>query len=355
MIANARRAAERDEAWQRPADPSRSSLGNETLTRVYVWDGVVRLTHWLVALAILVLAVSGYYIGNPPIIDSGVYEPAPVMTVAKTIHSLAGLVFTISVLSRVLWGFVGTPPARWPSFLPFNRTRSREATQTLKFYLLLRRSFPPVLGHNPLAGATYFALYILFMVMVTTGLGLYGASTHISSPLYRFEWLSSLYGGLQSTRWIHHVGMWLVLGFFVHHLYSAVLAASVEKNGILESIFTGYKWVPTGHLSRRTSARARADNAWATVAYAGDEQMATISDISAQGARLAFLKPRIDPTLVPSVQVCLSVGVLGCRFQCRALVVWCRYSEPSEIGVQFVDVDPKIQSRLNCLVQQHVG
>jgi hypothetical protein len=28
-----------------------------------------------------------------------------------------------------------------------------------------------------------------------------------------------------------------------HHLYSALLASVIEKNGILESIFTGFKWV----------------------------------------------------------------------------------------------------------------
>ena len=33
------------------------------------------------------------------------------------------------------------------------------------------------------------------------------------------------------ARWIHHVVMWLLLGFTVHHVYSAVLVAIIEKNG----------------------------------------------------------------------------------------------------------------------------
>ena len=59
-----------------------------------------------------------------------------------------------------------------------------------------------------------------------------------------------MWSGLQQARWVHHVGMWLLLGFFVHHLYSAVLASVVEKNGILESIFTGYKWVRREQVER---------------------------------------------------------------------------------------------------------
>ena len=38
--------------------------------------------------------------------------------------------------------------------------------------------------------------------------------------------------------------MWLLLGFAVHHVYSAVLMATVEKNGTMDSIFSGYKLVP---------------------------------------------------------------------------------------------------------------
>jgi Ni,Fe-hydrogenase I cytochrome b subunit len=33
------------------------------LERVYVWDLVVRLSHWIIMLALLLLAVTGIYIG----------------------------------------------------------------------------------------------------------------------------------------------------------------------------------------------------------------------------------------------------------------------------------------------------
>jgi Ni,Fe-hydrogenase I cytochrome b subunit len=34
-----------------------------------------------------------------------------------------------------------------------------------------------------------------------------------------------------------------LIGFAVHHIYSAVLVSLVEKNGEIDSIVSGYKWV----------------------------------------------------------------------------------------------------------------
>jgi Ni/Fe-hydrogenase 1 B-type cytochrome subunit len=36
--------------------------------------------------------------------------------------------------------------------------------------------------------------------------------------------------------------------FVIHHVYSAVLVSWEERNGLIESIFTGYKFVPEAEL-----------------------------------------------------------------------------------------------------------
>ena len=38
--------------------------------------------------------------------------------------------------------------------------------------------------------------------------------------------------------------MWLLLGFVVHHVYSAMLMSQVERTATMESIFSGYKFMP---------------------------------------------------------------------------------------------------------------
>jgi Ni/Fe-hydrogenase 1 B-type cytochrome subunit len=37
--------------------------------------------------------------------------------------------------------------------------------------------------------------------------------------------------------------MWAILGFVIHHVYSALLVDHVERNGLMSSIFTGFKFV----------------------------------------------------------------------------------------------------------------
>jgi hypothetical protein len=38
------------------------------------------------------------------------------------------------------------------------------------------------------------------------------------------------------------------IAFTIHHVYSAVLVSAEERNGLIESIFTGYKFVPAWDL-----------------------------------------------------------------------------------------------------------
>ena len=70
----------------------------------------------------------------------------------------------------------------------------------------------------------------------------------MESPLRWFGEWAWLFGGFQIVRWIHHAVMWLLLGFAVHHVYSSVLMSSVEANATVESIFSGYKFVPREDL-----------------------------------------------------------------------------------------------------------
>jgi Ni/Fe-hydrogenase 1 B-type cytochrome subunit len=211
------------------------------MTRVYVWDKVVRSCHWLIMISIIVLAITGIYIGDPFISAPGEAGEHFVMGWMRALHFYFAIVFTLAVLARLVWMAIGPDVARWPSFLPVTRERWAGMRDTFLFYILLKRKFPPMLGHNPLAGLTYYVVFLLLLLMILTGLAQY-AMIEVDSIFRVFKVLLPLFGGAQTARWIHHVVMWLLIGFAVHHVYSAVMAAHIERNGILESIFTGYKW-----------------------------------------------------------------------------------------------------------------
>ncbi len=204
--------------------------------RVYVWEVPVRLTHWVNVLAILVLAATGFYVGNPVLGGS-----VSLMAWVRGVHRITAYVFIASIALRTYWAFAGNQWASWRSLVPFlGRLSRRGLERTFAYYVFLRRRPPFDLGHNPLAGATYSFVVLLMFVEVLTGFAL--------QSLGGGGWRKALFGWVfsvmsaQAVRLTHHMIMWLLLGFAVHHVYSAVLMDAEERTGILTSIFTGYKF-----------------------------------------------------------------------------------------------------------------
>lgn len=220
----------------------------DEIVGVYVWQIPVRVSHWLIAISILVLSATGLYMGRPFMSVPGPAGQSFVMGWMKVIHGYVSYVFMAALLMRFIWMFTGNHYAHWDKFIPVQRVRQRGLWPVTSFYLFLRDRPPAYVGHNPVAAGAYTLVYGLCLVMVLTGLIMRGASTETSIIALFGSW-APLFGGLQMTRWIHHIVMWLLLGFTVHHVYSAVLVAIVEKNGTLDSIVSGYKWVPRRDLA----------------------------------------------------------------------------------------------------------
>jgi len=236
----------------------RAATEHGEFDRFYVWQWPVRLFHWLIVGSILVLAVTGIYVGNPFISVEGQATRHFVMGTMKSIHFIAAMVFLVSVFGRILWMFGGNPYSHWHQFLPLTAKRLRGAWNTLAFYLFLKKESPAYVGHNPLAGLVYALVYALCLVMIATGLAMASAGAHVDSMLASLQFLIPLCGGLQMARFIHHVSMWLILGFAAHHVWSAFLIGNVERSSLIDSIFSGYK-VLAPEIARRAQKHIEDD------------------------------------------------------------------------------------------------
>ena len=212
------------------------------LERVYIWELPVRLAHWLLFFSILVLAATGYYIGHPFISAPGAASAHFIMGSMRSVHLYASVVFTLSALVRVYWAFAGNSYARWSELIPVSRQRWRSFRQALLFYTFLSRESVDYLGHNALAGLTYAGIFAVYFVMMATGFALYTVYASPSSPMQVFGFLIPLFDGLQVARLIHHIGMWVILIFAVAHVYFPVLYSIIERNGVFDSIFSGFKF-----------------------------------------------------------------------------------------------------------------
>ena len=213
------------------------------LVRVYVWQIPVRLTHWLIALSIVVLAATGFYMGHPFVEITGEARQHFFTGMVRLVHFYSAIVFTLAVLTRVAWSFLGNRYASWKIFIPVEKKRRKGLWPTLKFYLFALRKPPGFISHNPLAALAYLAIFCLYFLQIATGLALYSILAPVDSPMRAFGALLPVLGGAQTARWIHHIVMWLLLGFVAHHVYSGWLMSIVEKNNTMGSIFDGYKVV----------------------------------------------------------------------------------------------------------------
>lgn len=220
--------------------PSSTTAGVPEKQTIYVWDLPVRITHWVNVMSIVVLSLTGYYISNPLIQTHGVATNEFLMGTIRFIHFTVAFVFTMSVLFRIYWAFRGNQWARWRQFLPTSRKRLRELRRMLQYYTFFRKEPPEEIGHNPLAGATYIGLYLLFMLQIVAGFALYSIPFHDGVWKTLFGWIVVAFGE-QPIRLVHDIIMFLIIAFTIHHAYSAVLIDLEEHSGLVSSIVTGWK------------------------------------------------------------------------------------------------------------------
>ncbi|HTH50853.1 MAG TPA: Ni/Fe-hydrogenase, b-type cytochrome subunit [Pyrinomonadaceae bacterium] len=225
--------------------PSRSApLANE-FRRIYVWEFPVRVTHWVNALAITVLAVTGYLIGDPLTFwpTAGV-EPSGQYWFGwiRFEHFASAYVLLFALVFRFYWGFVGYRFARWANFIPLTKAQFLELKDTLFVDILeIKREGKIAIGHNFMAAASYLGLFAVTIFMVITGFGLYAAMSDSWIP-WLFSWIVPLMGSDQAVRRWHHIFMWAFVVFTVIHMYLAVFHDFVEGRGEISSMVGGWKF-----------------------------------------------------------------------------------------------------------------
>ena len=217
-----------------------------TITRnssVYVYEAPVRLWHWINALAIVVLCVTGYLIGSPP----------PTMIIAEATHQFvfgyirfahfaAAMIMTVGFFGRIYWAFVGNHHSRQMFKLPlFNKMWWGEVWGEVKWYMFLEKKPKKYVGHNPLAQiAMFFFMTVGMTFMIVTGFALYsegvgrdGILDTIFGPLLDFV------GSSQTMHSIHHLGMWAIVVFMIIHIYAAVREDIMSRQTMVSTMISG--------------------------------------------------------------------------------------------------------------------
>jgi Ni/Fe-hydrogenase 1 B-type cytochrome subunit len=214
------------------------------LVEVYVWELPVRFYHWINALCIVILCITGFIIANPPAILS---ENEATFSFwfgkIRLIHFITAFIFLFNFMFRIYWGFVGNRYSSWKNFIPYRKAQWIELLDVIKVDILMMKKKPvDSIGHNALASVIYFAMFLAFLLQCLTGFGLYAQMSHSFLPKM-FAWVVPLLGGDLHVRMVHHALMWFFIIFAIVHVYLVFYHDYIERRGITSSMIGGWKFI----------------------------------------------------------------------------------------------------------------
>lgn len=236
------------------------------LRRVFVWELPVRVYHWINALAITTLCVTGYMIGKPPaIMFGGEAWERHLFGWIRYVHFVAAYIFVFNFIFRIYWGFVGNKYADWKNFIPTNRRYFRQMWEVLKIDIFQTKPGGHMsVGHNELAGFIYFFTFLAFLAQVITGFALYEPMSD-SWFAGLFSWVVPLFGADSYVRNIHHILMWFFILFTIIHVYLVFYHDYVEGRGEISSMGGGWKFIEEdafeAHQKREAAEKAAEEKA----------------------------------------------------------------------------------------------
>ncbi|MBY6091591.1 Ni/Fe-hydrogenase, b-type cytochrome subunit [Maritimibacter alkaliphilus] len=212
-------------------------------TSVYVYEAPVRLWHWINAAAIMVLIVTGWFIGAPP----------PSMQIAEATHQFvfgyirfahfaAGMIMTVGFFGRIYWAFVGNHHAKQMFILPLHRKAWwAEVWHEMKWYAFLEKTPKKYVGHNPLAQiAMFFFMTVGLSFMIVTGMALYAEGAQQGSIFdLVFGPLRDWIGNSMVLHQLHHLGMYAILIFMMIHIYAAIREDIMSRQSMVSTMISG--------------------------------------------------------------------------------------------------------------------
>ncbi|MEO8676044.1 MAG: Ni/Fe-hydrogenase, b-type cytochrome subunit [Casimicrobiaceae bacterium] len=215
------------------------------LEPVYVYEAPVRLWHWVMVVAMIFLAGTGYLIGSPPPAIGGEAAFSYFFGYIRMIHFIAAMVFIVMFLVRVYWAFAGNHHAR-SIFVPpvWNGSWWRGLFGQMKYYLFMQRESDLWTGHNPLAQIAMFSMYTLGAIfIIVTGLALYSEQWGWGTAwMNAFGWVFVLFGDPQQVRTLHHLAMWWLLLFSLIHVYMVFCEDIMSGETVIGTMISGIRF-----------------------------------------------------------------------------------------------------------------
>lgn len=203
---------------------------------------IVRVTHWISALALFIMAGSGLRIFNasPAFARKGEFIrwwPFEGQRVADALtfggwlggarHWHFAMMWVLVANGLVYIGFLFLH-GEWRTLRPV-RGDIRDAIEMAKFYLYIRPMHPHQGKHNALQKTTYFVMILCGIMAVVTGIAIWKPVT--------LGWLTNLLGGYAIARWWHFLAMLILALLTLAHV---IMVFAVDPYAIRAMTTGGY-------------------------------------------------------------------------------------------------------------------
>lgn len=214
---------------------------------VAVWDWQLRFLHWAAFVTILTLCLTGWLIGSGRLAYAGTTGDPYFIGYLRLVHFTAGWLLVSMGILRIAGLFLASSKyQRWRALFPISLNDLKNLVRVGRNYLLcIFEQGPHYIGHNPLQQVAYTGIYLMALLAILTGFCLYAAYDANHWLFAAFYWLNGLVG-IQYMRLIHLFMMWVFLAFIPIHVYLAIRADTVEREGAISSIFSGGRWCRKG-------------------------------------------------------------------------------------------------------------
>jgi cytochrome b len=169
-------------------------------TSLRVWDLPTRFFHWALAVCVVALIITGIRGGG-----------------AMEWHMRLGYCVTTLLMFRIVWGFVG---GYWSRFVQFFYSPI-----TIINYLRGKSVPAHDVGHNPLGSLSVWALLLILIGQVSTGL-VSDDEIATQGPLAKFV---SSATSLLATGYHKNWGKWVIMALVALHV-AAILFYLFKKN-----------------------------------------------------------------------------------------------------------------------------
>ena len=208
----------------------------------FVYSSNNRILHWIRALVITGLIITGFYIADPFLASKGSTDKLLFAEWAKW-HYIFGFILVSAGILRIYLFFFGKDSKGELRSLKDVFSIKSWITQLKSYFFIGELQKKGVYG--PLQFITYFAITVLVIVASVTGLILYVHVYHLGVGAWLYEPMRAIeawMGGLATVRYIHHITMWGYLIFIPIHIYLVIWSAIRFKHGALDVMFTGYDY-----------------------------------------------------------------------------------------------------------------